>query len=142
MTQRQTQLEHDLEILREFTEIYCREQHQTCSKDKSHAENNAHAENQIHAEQRPRNAFRGRDDKTLLCVECQDLLDYALALREKCPLDPKPTCKLCPVHCYQDRYRQRIREVMRFSGMWMVRHGRFGTIARHVLAGVKSRLRK
>jgi len=130
MTKQQTQLEHDLEILREFAEIYCREHHQQ------------HSEDQTHAEQCPRNALGGRGGKTPLCADCQDLLDYALARRKKCPLDPKPTCKLCPVHCYRDPYRQRIREVMRFSGMWMVRHGRLGTIARHVLAGVKSRLRK
>ena len=52
-----------------------------------------------------------------LCSECQDLLDYAGERLERCLFLPdKPVCARCPVHCYQGSYRERVREVMRFSG--------------------------
>ena len=44
--------------------------------------------------------------------------------RSRCPLDPKPACKHCPVHCYHPTYRQNIREVMRYSGRRLVLSGR------------------
>jgi len=37
---------------------------------------------------------------------------------------PKPKCKDCPVHCYKIEYRRRIKEVMRFSGIYFVKRGR------------------
>ena len=59
-----------------------------------------------------------------LCGECAKLLSYSLSMRAICPYDPKPTCRKCPTHCYRAGHRERIREVMRFSGWWLVRHGR------------------
>ncbi len=32
----------------------------------------------------------------------------------------KPVCAKCPVHCYQPRYRQQVREVMRYAGPRML----------------------
>ncbi len=60
----------------------------------------------------------------LLCLSCRKLLAHALVKRARCPLDPKPACKHCPVHCYHPTYRQNIREVMRFSGRRLVLSGR------------------
>ncbi len=45
-----------------------------------------------------------------------------------CPLDPKPTCKNCKIHCYAPENRAKIREVMRFSGMHMIIRGRVDMI--------------
>ena len=59
-----------------------------------------------------------------LCLACRKLLAHALVKRARCPLDPKPACKHCPVHCYHPSYRQRIREVMRYSGRRLVLSGR------------------
>lgn len=59
-----------------------------------------------------------------LCSECYELLTYALIRNEKCPLDPKPLCKDCPSHCYRTEYRQRIRNVMKFSGIYFIKRGR------------------
>ena len=59
-----------------------------------------------------------------LCPDCQALLDYALTKRRRCPLDPKPSCKHCPIHCYSTEYRARIREIMAFSGRRMILRGR------------------
>ncbi len=50
------------------------------------------------------------------CPECEDLLQYAQKRRKLCPLTPKPACKKCSIHCYKPEYREKIRQVMRYSG--------------------------
>jgi hypothetical protein len=61
-----------------------------------------------------------RGPKTL-CPACQEELDYCLTRLAKCRYgEEKPTCKLCPVHCYPVRMRERAREVMRFAGPRML----------------------
>jgi hypothetical protein len=56
-----------------------------------------------------------------LCWECNDLLRYAMNRLEKCPYqEGKTTCAKCPVHCYNNEMREKIREVMRFSGPRMI----------------------
>lgn len=59
-----------------------------------------------------------------LCDECNDLYEYACGRVKRCPYDPKPKCKQCPTHCYKPEYRTKIKEVMRFSGMYFVKRGR------------------
>lgn len=57
-----------------------------------------------------------------LCHECRELNDYAAARLANCPFgDDKPTCLHCRIHCYTPRMRERIGEVMRFSGPRMIR---------------------
>lgn len=52
-----------------------------------------------------------------LCGECQELLDYAYRRLERCPyMENKHFCSNCPTHCYKKDMRERIREVMRFTG--------------------------
>ncbi|WP_297444855.1 nitrous oxide-stimulated promoter family protein [Desulfurobacterium sp.] len=61
-----------------------------------------------------------------LCPECQSLKDYAFSRLDLCPFgDKKPSCRKCPVHCYTPEMRERIREVMRYSGPRMVFHAPF-----------------
>jgi hypothetical protein len=59
-----------------------------------------------------------------LCPDCTRLLTYGLAMRVKCPHDPKPMCKKCDTQCYHGEYKAKIREVMKFSGMYLMNHGR------------------
>jgi len=59
-----------------------------------------------------------------LCQDCREFLDYAFARRIKCPLDPKPTCKHCHVHCYRPGHREKVRQIMRFSGRHLILRGR------------------
>lgn len=66
-----------------------------------------------------------------ICESCRELLEYALSKLEKCPFNPKPKCKDCKVHCYKDDYRQRIREVMKFSGVHFVKRGRLDWLFRY-----------
>jgi hypothetical protein len=52
-----------------------------------------------------------------LCTECKDLLNYAEMRLEKCPFgENKTNCADCSVHCYQPAMRERVKEVMRYSG--------------------------
>jgi hypothetical protein len=57
-----------------------------------------------------------------LCSECADLLAYARLRLEKCRYGAeKPTCANCETHCYRPVMRERVREVMRYSGPRMLR---------------------
>ncbi len=60
---------------------------------------------------------RRREGNAELCAGCRELLDYALERLDRCPYgEGKPACKKCATHCYRSAMRERIREVMRFSG--------------------------
>jgi hypothetical protein len=77
-------------------------------------------------------ARHGGDGKAL-CVDCRELLAYALKRLDRCPYDPKPRCKACPSHCYRSDYRAKIREVMRFSGTYFVKRGRLDWLVRYFM---------
>ena len=64
------------------------------------------------------------EGKHQVCTDCREFLAYAVARRIHCPLDPKPDCKHCPVHCYKPNYRQQVKDVMRFSGKHLLLRGR------------------
>jgi hypothetical protein len=58
-----------------------------------------------------------------LCADCSELLAYARLRLEKCRYGAeKPTCANCETHCYRPAMRERVREVMRYSGPRMLRH--------------------
>ena len=63
---------------------------------------------------------RKHKEKTL-CSDCQQLLEYAKYRTGVCPfMETKTFCANCKVHCYKGDMREKIREVMRFSGPWML----------------------
>lgn len=99
----------DIKILMRFVEIFCRENH--------------------NGERSPF-CFRLYDLKEIekkeisLCPDCTKLLTYGLTMRLKCPHDPKPMCKKCETQCYKGDYKEKIREIMKFSGMYLIKHGR------------------
>jgi hypothetical protein len=70
-------------------------------------------------------------DKGELCAECSELVEYGHKRLEMCPYDPKPKCKDCPTHCYRKEYRERVREVMKFSGMHFVKRGRVDWLVKY-----------
>jgi hypothetical protein len=99
----------DLRLLVSFTSVYCRYHHDAPTD----------------------GVDIGTESSALLvageypvCSDCRELLAYAVARRIACPLDPKPVCKHCPVHCYKPNRRQRIKDVMRFSGRHLLLRGR------------------
>lgn len=56
-----------------------------------------------------------------LCPDCAALDAYARQRSDRCPMmETKTFCSNCKIHCYRPEMRQRIREVMRFSGPRMI----------------------
>lgn len=52
-----------------------------------------------------------------LCSECRDLEEYAHKRLTYCKFgNEKSSCKKCPIHCYKKDMRERVKEVMKFSG--------------------------
>ncbi len=109
----------DLMVLGDFISIFCRENHST----------------------ETRTPFLIKDDRLLkvwgdkdlvLCGDCSRLLNHGIAKLLLCPYNPKPMCKKCETHCYAPGYRKRIREVMKFSGLYLVKHGRLDLIAHYL----------
>ncbi len=76
-----------------------------------------------------------------LCQQCQELKDYAFERTDSCPyMETKTFCSNCRTHCYRPEMRERIREVMRFSGPRMILH-RPGMAVKHLRATRKERKR-
>ena len=56
-----------------------------------------------------------------LCPECAALEEYARQRSDRCLfMETKTFCSNCKVHCYKPEMREKIREVMRFSGPRML----------------------
>ncbi len=56
-----------------------------------------------------------------ICSDCRELRDYAMLRSDQCPfMETKTFCSNCKVHCYKAEMREKIREVMRFSGPRML----------------------
>lgn len=76
-----------------------------------------------------------------LCEGCAELEAYARARSERCPfMETKTFCSNCRVHCYRAEMRERIREVMRFSGPRMLLH-RPVMACRHVIEARREKRR-
>ena len=79
------------------------------------------------------------DTKTGLCEECAKLDEYAKLRSDKCPfMETKTFCSNCKVHCYKPEMREKIREVMRFSGPRMILYHPMLAV-RHVIESKKER---
>ena len=74
-----------------------------------------------------------------LCCRCAELLDYAFRRLDSCKYGiSKPTCRLCPIHCYREDMQDRIRTVMRWSGPRMILYHPM-LAARHLLKEIRDR---
>ena len=101
----------DIRVLGNFISVFCRENHREKTKGIFPIK-----------DARVSNSLGDKD--LVLCSDCQKLLNHGIAKLLQCPYDPKPMCKKCQTHCYAPGYREKMREVMRFSGLYLVRHGR------------------
>lgn len=80
-------------------------------------------------------------NKQGLCTECAELDNYARQRSDKCPfMETKTFCSNCKVHCYKPVMREKIREVMRFSGSRMIFSHPI-TAVRHVVETKKEKKR-
>ncbi len=76
-----------------------------------------------------------------LCPDCAALDAYARDRSDHCPfMETKSFCSNCKVHCYRPQMRQKIQEVMRFSGPRMMLYHPFMAI-RHVIEMKKEQKR-
>ena len=67
--------------------------------------------------------------------EGEALKAYACSRIDKCPFMAEKTfCSQCRVHCYGQKEREQIREVMKYSGPRML-FRKPGMVIRHALAG-------
>ncbi len=74
-----------------------------------------------------------------LCEECAKLDAYARQRSDLCPfMETKTFCSNCKVHCYKPDMREKIREVMRFSGPRMIFYHPIIAI-KHVIATNKEK---
>ncbi|MGI6225075.1 MAG: nitrous oxide-stimulated promoter family protein [Peptococcales bacterium] len=92
--------DHDIKILLDFIKVYCRENHKNKEK-----------------------VFIEKFNASL-CDECTELAEYGVKRRMLCPKKPKPTCKRCTTPCYAPKYKERIKKVMKFSGIYLIKRGR------------------
>lgn len=109
----------DIRVLTKFIEVYCRHNHTDRLKERFTAQGKL--------------AVVLEGARVELCEECSRLLMHGATKRLLCPFDPKPRCKKCVEHCYASAYRQEIRKVMRFSGAYLIRHGRLDLIYKYFL---------
>ncbi len=71
-----------------------------------------------------------------LCKECFSLLQYSWRKLENCKYgNMKTSCNKCPIHCYNANMRQKIRDVMRFSGPRLLFYRPFDFF-RHILGDI------
>jgi len=109
----------DLRVLSDFIAVYCRENHQSAEKTAF-----------VTKDERLQHVLG--DKKPVLCPDCTRLFHHGTAKLLLCPYDPKPMCKKCPTHCYAPGYREQMRQVMRFSGRYMIRHGRLDLLVHYL----------
>ena len=76
-------------------------------------------------------------NRSRLCDECRELLDYAGRCLDRCPFQAcKTTCANCKVHCYKPSMREKIKGVMRYAGpRMMYRHPVLAVL--HVFDGLR-----
>lgn len=64
---------------------------------------------------------RKKEKNAALCPGCQALLTYAHARLDHCRFgEEKPSCQHCPLHCYKPEMKEKMKQVMRFSGPRML----------------------
>ena len=99
----------DIRLIGKFVEVYCAAKHRS----------NGHQSVALPADLGER----------ILCTECSSFLEYAIDKRMKCPLEAeKPSCKHCRIHCYDKPRREKIREIMSYSGRKLMLRGRLDYI--------------
>ena len=85
------------------------------------------------------NFWKGYRGNSSMCAECAELDRYVRQQTDRCPvIATKTFCSNCRVHCYTPEMREKIKEVMRFSGPRMVFHHPIMAL-RHVIESKKEK---
>jgi hypothetical protein len=76
-----------------------------------------------------------------LCPQCQAVAEYAKKRTLHCPhIEHKSYCSVCKTHCYEPTMRERIREIMRYSGPRMLLYRPFAALRYLYYTKLKHRL--
>ena len=68
-----------------------------------------------------------------LCDDCKELLEYAHKRLSFCKFgENKSTCSRCPIHCYKKDMKEKVKDVMKFSGPRLLVHNPI-ELVRHAL---------
>ncbi len=110
-------LQKDISILLDFTSLYCNEKHKEREKEKIFYEGIL-------------GSYLNRYD-LFLCKDCRNTLANGVAKRILCPYKPKPPCKKCKTPCWPKGYREKMREIMKFSGLYFIKKGRLNYIFKY-----------
>lgn len=95
----------DIRLIGKFVEVYCKGKHG--------------------AVERSTFTLPAGMGERRLCAECAAFMEYSVSKRLRCPLEAeKPTCKHCRIHCYATEQRQKVREIMSWSGRRLMLRGR------------------
>lgn len=117
MTDKEKSISKDLKTLSQFFNIYCSANHKALPKSRLNPKGIL---------------FKYYGDNLKLCDECHRRFLYAAMKRIICPYHPKPACKKCPSICYSPKHRDFMREMMRFSGKYLISHGRIDLIFKYL----------
>lgn len=102
----------DIGLIYQFIHIYCRENHKKQEK------------------QLLKSKYIEKSD-LLFCEACEKLFKYAQAKRLACQYEPKPPCKKCTTPCYKGDYKSKMRDVMKFSGKYLIMRGKIGLLFKY-----------
>ena len=93
--------EGEVQILKKFFELHCKDKHTNQSIYIKHLEYND----------------KEYDVELTLCEDCKKLLDYSFDRLLECPHDIKPRCRTCPAPCYEKQQWKSVAKLMRYSGI-------------------------
>ena len=107
----------DLRVLGSFINVYCRENHKEPAKQAFYI-----------VDEDLQTRLRGLN----LCSDCSRLLEHGIAKLSLCLYDPRPSCRKGKTLCYAPGYREKVRTVMRFSGTYLIKHGRLDLLLHYL----------
>lgn len=110
-------IKKDILILSKFTEAFCAGNHNFSEK------------NLINLSGPLGEIFNKLE--IMLCKDCKNVLLHGAEKRLLCPYHPKPPCKKCPTMCYRNGYREKMKEIMKFSGLYFIKKGKLNYIFKY-----------
>lgn len=107
---KEEKIRKDIVIISDFIKIFCEELH------------NERDKKQVKFSGKIKEYLSGYS--MILCADCKNLLLYSAGKRIACQFYPKPMCKKCITPCYKEDCRAKIKDVMKFSGKYLLKKGR------------------
>jgi hypothetical protein len=93
--------ETEIETLKKFYELYCKDKHQNQKLDESIL------------------SYKNMnfDLKLYLCDDCKEAIKYSFVKLQNCSHEVKPRCRKCPNPCYEKQEWKNIAKIMKYSAI-------------------------